>query len=71
MEACPTPPTTAVLFDIDGTLADSNYAHIDAWWRAFRAAGGVRGRLADPPGDRDGLVEAPGVTAAGRLGRGP
>ncbi|MDY1003199.1 HAD family hydrolase [Curtobacterium sp. CFBP9011] len=32
-------PTTAVLFDIDGTLADSNYAHIDAWWRAFRAAG--------------------------------
>ncbi|GAA1493860.1 HAD family hydrolase [Curtobacterium herbarum] len=31
--------TTAVLFDIDGTLADSNYAHIDAWWRAFRAAG--------------------------------
>jgi HAD superfamily hydrolase (TIGR01509 family) len=32
-------PSTAVLFDIDGTLADSNYAHIDAWWRAFRAAG--------------------------------
>lgn len=30
---------TAVLFDIDGTLADSNYAHIDAWWRAFRALG--------------------------------
>lgn len=30
---------TAVLFDIDGTLADSNYAHIDAWWRAFRAVG--------------------------------
>ncbi|MBT1546297.1 HAD family hydrolase [Curtobacterium aurantiacum] len=33
-------PTTAVLFDIDGTLADSNYAHIDAWWRAIQAAGG-------------------------------
>ncbi|PZF55573.1 HAD family hydrolase [Curtobacterium sp. MCSS17_008] len=32
-------PSTAVLFDIDGTLADSNYAHVDAWWRAFRAAG--------------------------------
>ncbi|GGL86308.1 haloacid dehalogenase [Curtobacterium citreum] len=31
--------STAVLFDIDGTLADSNYAHVDAWWRAFRAAG--------------------------------
>jgi phosphoglycolate phosphatase-like HAD superfamily hydrolase len=35
----PDAPTTAVLFDIDGTLADSNYAHIDAWWRAFRAVG--------------------------------
>ncbi len=32
-------PSTAVLFDIDGTLVDSNYAHVDAWWRAFRAAG--------------------------------
>jgi HAD superfamily hydrolase (TIGR01509 family) len=31
--------TTAVLLDIDGTLVDSNYAHVDAWWRAFRAAG--------------------------------
>ena len=29
--------TTAVLFDIDGTLIDSNYAHVDAWSRAFDA----------------------------------
>jgi HAD superfamily hydrolase (TIGR01509 family) len=35
----PATPTTAVLFDIDGTLVDSNYAHIDAWWRAFLAVG--------------------------------
>ncbi|MCL9665745.1 HAD family hydrolase [Curtobacterium albidum] len=35
----PDAPSTAVLFDIDGTLADSNYAHVDAWWRAFRALG--------------------------------
>lgn len=35
----PDAPSTAVLFDIDGTLADSNYAHVDAWWRAFRAVG--------------------------------
>lgn len=34
-----TAPSTAVLFDIDGTLVDSNYAHIDAWWRAFAATG--------------------------------
>ena len=32
-------PSTAVLFDIDGTLVDSNYAHVDAWWRACREAG--------------------------------
>lgn len=32
-------PTRAVLFDIDGTLIDSNYLHIDAWARAFVAVG--------------------------------
>jgi len=35
----PDAPSTAVLFDIDGTLVDSNYPHIDAWWRACTAAG--------------------------------
>jgi len=35
----PDAPSTAVLFDIDGTLVDSNYAHVDAWWRACREAG--------------------------------
>ncbi|MCA1007289.1 HAD family hydrolase [Rhodococcus hoagii] len=29
----------AVLFDIDGTLVDSNYLHADAWHRAFTDAG--------------------------------
>lgn len=29
----------AVLFDIDGTLVDSNYLHADAWHRAFAEAG--------------------------------
>ncbi|QCQ93285.1 HAD family hydrolase [Rhodococcus sp. SGAir0479] len=29
----------AVLFDIDGTLVDSNYLHADAWHRAFTEAG--------------------------------
>ena len=29
----------AVLFDIDGTLADSNYLHVDAWARAFAEVG--------------------------------
>ncbi|MCU1414952.1 MAG: hypothetical protein JWN80_2292, partial [Microbacteriaceae bacterium] len=24
----------AVLFDVDGTLVDSNYLHVDAWTRA-------------------------------------
>ncbi|SMH29938.1 haloacid dehalogenase superfamily, subfamily IA, variant 3 with third motif having DD or ED/haloacid dehalogenase superfamily, subfamily IA, variant 1 with third motif having Dx(3-4)D or Dx(3-4)E [Rathayibacter oskolensis] len=30
-----TTTTTAVLFDIDGTLADTNFLHIEAWARAF------------------------------------
>ena len=29
----------AILFDIDGTLVDSNDAHIDAWQKAFAAEG--------------------------------
>jgi HAD superfamily hydrolase (TIGR01509 family) len=33
------PEPAAVLFDIDGTLVDSNYLHVDAWTRAFFAAG--------------------------------
>ena len=32
-------PFCAVLFDIDGTLVDSNEQHVDAWAVAFRAAG--------------------------------
>ncbi len=32
-------PKQAILFDIDGTLVDSNGAHIDAWLEALRAAG--------------------------------
>ena len=29
----------AILFDIDGTLVDSNYLHVSAWLRAFDAEG--------------------------------
>lgn len=32
-------PASAVLFDIDGTLVDSNYLHIHAWTRAFAEVG--------------------------------
>ena len=31
-----TPVPRAVLFDIDGTLVDSNYLHVDAWHQAFQ-----------------------------------
>jgi HAD superfamily hydrolase (TIGR01509 family) len=31
----------AVLFDVDGTLVDSNYLHVHAWHRAFRTLGVV------------------------------
>ena|ERR1700676_4772203 len=30
---------TAVLFDVDGTLVDSNYLHVVTWWEAFGQAG--------------------------------
>ncbi|MEV4944947.1 HAD family hydrolase [Streptomyces sp. NPDC053755] len=31
--------TRAALFDVDGTLADTNHLHVTAWWEAFRQAG--------------------------------
>ena len=30
---------TAILFDVDGTLVDSNYLHSVSWWEAFTQAG--------------------------------
>ena len=30
---------TAALFDVDGTLVDSNYPHAVTWWEAFAQAG--------------------------------
>ncbi|MCS5714927.1 HAD family hydrolase [Herbiconiux sp. CPCC 205716] len=32
-------PESAVLFDVDGTLVDSNYQHVSAWVRAFVEVG--------------------------------
>lgn len=29
----------AALFDVDGTLADTNHLHVTTWWEAFRQAG--------------------------------
>jgi HAD superfamily hydrolase (TIGR01509 family) len=31
-------PRPAALFDVDGTLVDSNYLHVHAWYRAFHDA---------------------------------
>ncbi|MCG7525324.1 HAD family hydrolase [Streptomyces sp. OfavH-34-F] len=31
--------TRAALFDVDGTLVDTNYLHVTAWWEAFRQTG--------------------------------
>ncbi|MET8176199.1 HAD family hydrolase [Streptomyces clavifer] len=31
--------TRAALFDVDGTLVDTNYLHVASWWEAFRQAG--------------------------------
>jgi HAD superfamily hydrolase (TIGR01509 family) len=35
----PQPKATAILFDLDGTLIDSNYEHVTAWRLAFRRVG--------------------------------
>ena len=32
-------PVSAVLFDVDGTLVNSNYLNTVAWWEAFAQAG--------------------------------
>lgn len=31
--------SAGVLFDVDGTLLDTNYLHVPAWWQAFRDTG--------------------------------
>ncbi|GGT29736.1 HAD family hydrolase [Streptomyces purpureus] len=31
--------TRAALFDVDGTLVDTNHLHVVSWWEAFRQAG--------------------------------
>jgi beta-phosphoglucomutase-like phosphatase (HAD superfamily) len=33
-----TRPSAAALFDVDGTLVDSNYLHTVTWWEAFLQA---------------------------------
>jgi HAD superfamily hydrolase (TIGR01509 family) len=39
-------PLRAVLFDVDGTLVDTNYLHAVTWWQAF-AQGGYHVTMAD------------------------
>ena len=34
-------PVTAALFDVDGTLVDTNYLHVLTWFEAFAQAGHV------------------------------
>src|SRR3954447_22414369 len=31
--------SSGVLYDVDGTLVDTNYLHVIAWWQAFRSQG--------------------------------
>jgi HAD superfamily hydrolase (TIGR01509 family) len=33
------PDHGGVIFDVDGTLLDTNYLHVAAWWEAFRERG--------------------------------
>ena len=45
----------AALFDVDGTLVDTNYLHAVTWWEAFAQAGLPAADGGDPPCDRHGL----------------
>ncbi|GAC1538153.1 MAG: HAD family hydrolase [Acidimicrobiales bacterium] len=62
----------AVLFDIDGTLVDSNYLHVAAWMRAFDEVGhpvdGVRIHRAIGMGSPQLLSALLGDELAERLG---
>jgi HAD superfamily hydrolase (TIGR01509 family) len=72
----------AVLFDVDGTLVDTNYLHTVAWWEAFtraghdvpmasihRAIGMGSGRMLNSllPGDREGDADEDIKTAHSAL----
>jgi HAD superfamily hydrolase (TIGR01509 family) len=72
----------AVLFDVDGTLVDSNYLHTVAWWEAFgqagydvamadihRAIGMGSGQMLDQllPDDRDADIDKEVSAAHGAL----
>ena len=48
-----------ILLDIDGTLVDTNYLHVDAWARAFHAIGLVIPRAAIHRADRQGVGSVP------------
>ncbi|RSD20893.1 HAD family hydrolase [Amycolatopsis eburnea] len=63
---------TAVLFDVDGTLVDSNYLHVHAWHRAFaelgRAVDSWRVHRAIGKGSGKLLSTVLGEDDAGRVG---
>src|ERR687889_1110006 len=40
-------PRPGVLLDVDGTLLDTNYLQVLAWWRAFRDTGHPEVAMAD------------------------
>jgi beta-phosphoglucomutase-like phosphatase (HAD superfamily) len=42
----------AMIFDLEGTLVDTVYAHVLAWQRAFAEGGPGHRWVADPSADR-------------------
>ena len=55
----------AVLFDVDGTLVDSNYLHTVSWWEAFGQAD-VDEEVSAAHGALYGTYRGPGEAAARR-----
>ena len=56
---------TVLIFDLDGTLVDTVYAHVFAWQRAPLQEVGARRLLHDPAGDVSQL-EGVGAWGDGR-----
>ena len=47
-----------VFLDIDGTLMDTNYLHVQAWAPGLRGGGGAPAKIEDPPPGGQGLRQA-------------
>jgi beta-phosphoglucomutase-like phosphatase (HAD superfamily) len=56
--------TEAAIFDVDGTLVDTNYLHAETWWEAFRQHGHAVDTRSDPAPSGSPTAEPGGAGAS-------